>query len=234
MEEEAKGQSHNIRSMEYLPVPVLRLDVVGEGLGFLVRGVVAVMLVSMGVLIRSNILELDDITTLAAALDRTITRYRQPDSVVRVSGVSSATGVLLVTSALDNDGVVKGSLSGGVEGSHVEDVNALHLSDKFQTLKTGGLLNVRGDGTGLSTGSNEVIFSLDFFKRKNLALLLHLIFLLAADDGRGKWTSSNGSNRGAPCKGESCALEEHCPRQLMVSRLDEGREKGWWRGSLEV
>jgi hypothetical protein len=31
--------------MEYLPVPVLRLDVVGEGLGFLVRGVVAVMLV---------------------------------------------------------------------------------------------------------------------------------------------------------------------------------------------
>jgi hypothetical protein len=35
--------------------------------------------------------------------------YRQPDDLVRVCGVSSATGVLLVTSALDNDGIVKGS-----------------------------------------------------------------------------------------------------------------------------
>jgi hypothetical protein len=150
--------------MEYLPVPVFRLDVVGESLGLLVRGVVAVMLVSMGVLLRSNILQLDDITTLAAALNGTITRYRQPDDLVRVCGVSSATGVLLVTSALDNDGIVKGSLSGSIEGSHVEDVNALHLSDKFQTLKTGGLLDVRRDGAGLSTRSNEVLFTLDICK----------------------------------------------------------------------
>lgn len=55
-----------------------------------------------------------------------------------------------------------------------------------------------------------------------------------ADNRGGKRTSSNGSDRGAPGKGESCALEEHCPGQLMVSRLDEGREEGWWRGSLEV
>jgi hypothetical protein len=56
------------------------------------------------------------------------------------------------------------TLSGSIEGSHIEDVNALHLSDKFQTLKTGGLLNVRGDGTGLSTRRNEVLFTLDICK----------------------------------------------------------------------
>jgi hypothetical protein len=46
---------------------------------------------------------------LGAQSHKACNTYRQPDSVVRVSGVSSATGVLLVTSALDNDGVVKGS-----------------------------------------------------------------------------------------------------------------------------
>jgi hypothetical protein len=56
------------------------------------------------------------------------------------------------------------TLSGSIEGSHVEDVNALHLSDKFQTLKTGGLLDVRRDGAGLSTRSNEVLFTLDICK----------------------------------------------------------------------
>jgi hypothetical protein len=56
------------------------------------------------------------------------------------------------------------TLAGGIKGTHVEDVNALHLSDEFQTLKTGGLLDVGGDGTRLGTGSEEVILDLDLYR----------------------------------------------------------------------
>lgn len=35
--------------------------------------------------------------------------YRDPEHVVRVSGAASATNVLLVTSRVDNDGVLEGA-----------------------------------------------------------------------------------------------------------------------------
>ena len=63
------------------------------------------------------------------------------------------------------------TLAGGIQGPHVEDVNALHLSDKFQTLETGGVLNVAGDGSGLGTGGNEVLLSVD----------------LCSNDGQSAW-----------------------------------------------
>ena len=44
----------------------------------------------------------------------------------------------------------------GVEGPHVEDVDALHLSDKLETLKTGSLLEIGGHGTGLSTLGEKI------------------------------------------------------------------------------
>lgn len=53
------------------------------------------------------------------------------------------------------------TLAGGIEGAHVEDVNSLHLSDEFQTLETSGLVDVGGNGTGLSTGGEKVILNLD-------------------------------------------------------------------------
>jgi hypothetical protein len=49
----------------------------------------------------------------------------------------------------------------GVEGPHVEDVDALHLSEDFEALETGRLLGVGGDGTGLSTLGDEVLHGLD-------------------------------------------------------------------------
>lgn len=55
------------------------------------------------------------------------------------------------------------TLAGGIKGTHVEDVNALHLSDEFQTLETGGLLDIGGNGTGLGTRSEEVILGLDLY-----------------------------------------------------------------------
>jgi hypothetical protein len=49
----------------------------------------------------------------------------------------------------------------GVQWPHVEDVNALHLSEDFETLKTGGLLGIGGNGTGLRTRGKKVGLSLD-------------------------------------------------------------------------
>lgn len=49
----------------------------------------------------------------------------------------------------------------GVEGPHVEDVDALHLSEDFETLETGRLLGIGGNGTGLSTLGEEVVHGLD-------------------------------------------------------------------------
>ena len=53
------------------------------------------------------------------------------------------------------------TLSACVEGLHVKDVDALHLSEDFETLETGGLVNVGGDGTGLGTSGHKVVLILD-------------------------------------------------------------------------
>lgn len=53
------------------------------------------------------------------------------------------------------------TLAGGIKRAHVEDVDALHLSDKLQTLETGGLDVVGRDGTGLGTRGDQVLLSLD-------------------------------------------------------------------------
>lgn len=55
------------------------------------------------------------------------------------------------------------TLAGGIKGTHVEDVNALHLSDEFQTLETSGLVKIGGNATGLTTRGEEVILGLDLY-----------------------------------------------------------------------
>jgi hypothetical protein len=49
----------------------------------------------------------------------------------------------------------------GVQGPHVEEVNALHLSKKFKTLETCGLFGIGGNGSGLRTRGQKVLSSLD-------------------------------------------------------------------------
>ena len=58
------------------------------------------------------------------------------------------------------------TLPGSIQRPHVEDVNSLHLSDKLETLETGGLLKVGRDGAGLRTGREEVLFGLDLYEWK--------------------------------------------------------------------
>lgn len=59
------------------------------------------------------------------------------------------------------------TLAGGIQGTHVEDIDALHLSDELQTLETGGLEVVGRDGTGLSTRGNQVLLALDLCSDEN-------------------------------------------------------------------
>ena len=55
------------------------------------------------------------------------------------------------------------TLARGVEGAHVEDVYALSLSKDLETLETGRLLEIGGDGAIGGTRSEKVINGLDLF-----------------------------------------------------------------------
>lgn len=80
---------------------------------------------------------------------------------MRVGRVSSATSKLLIASGADGNGVLHGSEARGVERAHVEDVHALHLSENLETLDTGGLLEIGGNGAGLSARTVEILLALD-------------------------------------------------------------------------
>jgi hypothetical protein len=49
-------------------------------------------------------------------------------------------------------GAASRTKTAGVQWPHVEDIDTLHLSEDFETLKTGRLLGIGGNGTGLRTG----------------------------------------------------------------------------------
>jgi len=59
-----------------------------------------------------------------------------------------------------------------VQRPHVEDVDALHLAENFQTLQTGSLLKVGRDGTGGTTRREKVVLILDLRQRSQELVLL--------------------------------------------------------------
>lgn len=54
---------------------------------------------------------------------------------------------------MDDGGVGLGTTDVDLQRSKIEDVLALHLSQKLSTLQTSGLVQVSGGGTGSGTGS---------------------------------------------------------------------------------
>ena len=55
------------------------------------------------------------------------------------------------------------TLPAGVQRPHVKHVGSLHLAEDFETLETGGLLDIGGHGTGLGTaGGEEILFAREF------------------------------------------------------------------------
>lgn len=160
-------------------LPVLGLDKVAKVLWLLIS-VVVVAVVIVSVVRRANVLHLVDTTALGAALDRAVLgdlfengqhtlppslwkkeTYRQPNDTVRVGRVARATGILLLAGGSHQDGLLQRAQTAGIQWPHVEDVDTLHLSENLKTLNTGGLLEVGRDGTGGSTGADEIIYGLD-------------------------------------------------------------------------
>lgn len=145
---------------------------------------VVVTVVIVSVIRRAYVFHLVDVAALGAALDGAVLgnlsasqhaivssispdlvkqAYRQPNDTVRVGRVARATSILLIAGRSHQDGLFECALAAGIQRPHVEDVDALHLSENLETLNTGGLLEIGGDGTGGGTRTAEVIYGLDVY-----------------------------------------------------------------------
>jgi hypothetical protein len=100
------------------PLSVLRSHEISHGLWLALKVVraicicMAVMIVmTVAIILRSNIFQLVDAATLWTTLNRAVARCCQPDDIVRVDWETSAAEVLLVTKRLDGDRVVESSCS---------------------------------------------------------------------------------------------------------------------------
>lgn len=58
----------------------------------------------------------------------------------------------------------KHTFPAGVQRSHVEQLNTLHLGQNLQTLQTSRLLQIGGDGARLGAGTEQVISGADLYK----------------------------------------------------------------------
>lgn len=94
---------------------------------------------------------------------------------MRAGRGAGAASVLLLASGADHDGVLHRALAGGIEGAHVEDVDALHLTEDLETLETGSLLEVGRDGAGLGTRTEKVVLGANLCKSSS-AYFLRAIF----------------------------------------------------------
>ena len=56
--------------------------------------------------------------------------------------------ILLIPKTLHIDRIFQRSQSVAGQGLHVEDVDALHFAEDFETLETGRLFEIGGDGAG--------------------------------------------------------------------------------------
>jgi hypothetical protein len=65
-----------------------------------------------------------------------------------------------------------------IQWLHIEDIDALHLAQNLQSLKTSGLLKIGGDGAGFRARWQEVLFALDLWIRNKLALSLDCISII--------------------------------------------------------
>lgn len=81
-----------------------------------------------------------------------------------VSRRPRAPQVLLLTKALHENGLLERAEAVAGQRLHVEDVDTLHLSQDLETLKTGGLLEVGGDGADGGTFGLEVGLVVHFFE----------------------------------------------------------------------
>ena len=108
------------------------------------------------------ILHLIYTATNRTALHRALAVHAQPEGEVGVYWVAGAAGELLEAEGVYWDGVVECAFSAGIEGAHVEDVDALHFAEDFEPFEAGGLIFVCGHCAGFGAGGKEIFFGFDF------------------------------------------------------------------------
>lgn len=174
---------------------VLGVDVVGKCLDVLLSVVIVAVVV---VVLLANKLHLENAAALGAALDGALLVHAEPKDLVRVLGETSASNKLLLTGGADHNGLLNGALVRGVQGLHVENVDALHLTENLETLETSRLLKIRRDGTSLGTGADEVVNGLDIGESLDLgSRCLRFAFVGAASNRGHKASAHNARDGGA-------------------------------------
>jgi len=121
----------------------------------------------MGV-IRSNIIHLDNVSTLVASFNWLVPRYGKPPNDMLIYWKSSASNIVLLAIGVDYDRILHCPPSRSIKRFHVKDVNALHLSKQLQALKTGRLIEICGNSANRSSGREQIFVAVDL--RKGLQL----------------------------------------------------------------
>jgi len=116
------------------------------------------IVVPMMLLLSPQIFHFVHTPTLGTPLNRPILADSQPDSVVAVSGASSAAQIPLLPIALYNDRVIEGAAAGGVQRPHVKDVDTLDFTEDLKTLETRGLIIIRRDLSRGGAGGDKILF----------------------------------------------------------------------------
>lgn len=165
----------------------------------------AVTVIVVVILLGTDVLHLVDAAALGAPLNGALTGHTEPDDVVGVSGDTSATGELLLAGGADENGVGECAEARGIKRAHVEDVNALHLAENFETLETSRLLDIGRDGAGGGTGAEKVVNGLDLLD----ALDLGIRNGVTAHGGGGQGTADSRGDGNPAGDREGGALQEH-------------------------
>ena len=90
------------------------------------------------------------------------------------------------------------TLPAGIKRAQVEDINTLHLSKDFETLKTGSLLEIGGHGTRLSTLGEKVGLGSDLCSAKEVVSLQIISILASSPSNRLYPQSPPSTSNGTP------------------------------------
>lgn len=152
----------------------------------------------MIIMLRSNILHLVHGATLRATLNRALTvelfiflaiippkpsspsqkkkTYAEPVSTMRIRRESSASRKLLLTRTPHHNRIRHRTQPARIQRAHVENIDALHLTQNLKTLQTSGLFKIGGNGARLGAGAEKVFLAADLCQMISPCILKPLLY----------------------------------------------------------
>lgn len=133
----------------------------------------------------------------------------EPVDVLRASRETGAADVSDAVERVNNEGIGGGTLTVLVEGSHVEELNALELGESLQTVDTSGNLERSRLGTLLSgTGTEESVGTSGLLKvARDLGVSEALLGLSAAQNSARSDSAASSESGGRAAEERS---GKHC------------------------